>query len=78
MNFQGFIDNIKQNQWELHGIEVFQNGQIVEQYHPNPGRHPIYSATKSITSLAVGMAVDEGRFDIHAPLYEYVKDEVPV
>lgn len=78
MNFQGFIDTVKQNQWELHGIEVFQKGQVVEQYHANPGRHPIYSATKSVTALAVGMAVDDGKLDIHESLYEYLKSEVPV
>ena len=78
MHFQNFVDTVKQNAWELHGIEVFQRGQVVEQYHANPGRHPIYSATKSITSLAVGMAVDDGKFDVQAPLYEYLKSEVPV
>lgn len=78
MNFQGFVDTVRQNNWELYGIEVFQKGQIMEQYHENPmQRHPIYSATKSITSLAVGMAVDDGKFDIDASIYEYLKSEVP-
>lgn len=77
MNFQGFVDVVKQNRWELHGIEVFQDGQVVEQYQGKTGRHPVYSATKSVTSLAVGMAVEDGKFDIHAPLYEYLKSDVP-
>ena len=78
MNFQNLIDTVKQNNWELHGIEVFQKGQIVEKYQEKSGRHPIYSATKSITSLAVGMAVDDGKFDINESLYEYLKSEIPV
>lgn len=78
MNFQNFIDTVKQNNWELHGIEVFYKGQIVEKYQEKPERHPIYSATKSITSLAVGMAVDDGKFDINESLYEYLKSEIPV
>ncbi len=78
MDFQAFIDTVKQNNWEFYGIEVFQSGQIIEQFHENPiTRHPIYSATKSITSLAVGMAMDEGKFDINASVYEYLKAEVP-
>lgn len=78
MNFQGFLKTVKQNNWRLYGIEVFQAGRIVEQYHELPvQRHPIYSATKSITSLAVGMAVDEGKFDMNASVYEYLKQEVP-
>lgn len=78
MNFQGFVDTVKQNNWELYGIQVFQNGQIIEKYHEESmQRHPIYSATKSITSLAVGMAVDDGKFDIDTSIYEYLKSEVP-
>ncbi len=80
MNFQNFIDTVKQNNWELHGIEVFHNGKVIEQYNISNAkqRHPIYSATKSITSLAVGMAVDDGKFDINESLYEYLKSEIPV
>ncbi len=78
MNFQGFVDALKQNNWEVYGVEVFQNDQVIEKYHEEPlQRYPIYSATKSITSLAVGMAVDDGKFDINASVYEYLKAEVP-
>ena len=66
MNFQGFLETVKQNNWQLYGIEVFQAGRIVEQYHELPvQRHPIYSATKSITSLAVGMDGDRGALYFH-------------
>ncbi len=78
MNFQGFIDTVKQNSWELYGIEVFHNNQVIEKYQEEPVKpHHIYSATKSITSLVVGMAVDDGKFDIDASIYEYLKSEVP-
>lgn len=79
MDFQGFVDVVKYNNWELYGVEIFRGGQIIEKYQEKPlQRHPIYSATKSITSLAVGMAIDEGKFDIDASLYEYLKQEVPI
>ncbi len=78
MNFQGFVDVVKKNNWEFYGIEVFRNGRNIEIYSENPiQRKPIYSATKSITSLAVGMARDEGKFDINTSIYEYLKSEVP-
>lgn len=78
MYFQGFVDTVKQNNWKLYGIEVFQKGHVIEKYQEKPvQRYSIYSATKSITSLAVGMAVDEGKFDINASVYEYLKSEVP-
>lgn len=79
MNFQGFVDTIKENNLEVHGIQVFHKGEIVASWQEEPiQRHPIYSATKSIVSLAVGMARDDGKFDIDASLYEYLKLEVPV
>lgn len=78
MNFQAFVDTVKQNNWELYGIEVFQNGHIIEKYHEEAIKpYPIYSATKSITSLAVGMARDDGKFHIDASIYEYLKSEMP-
>lgn len=78
MDFQGFVDIVKKNGWDLYGIQVFQSGQIIEQFHEESiKQHPIYSATKSITSLAVGMAMDEGKFDIYASIYEYLKSDVP-
>ncbi len=79
MNFQGFVDTIKENNLEVYGIQVFHKGEIVASWQEEPiQRHPIYSATKSILSLAVGMARDDGKFDINAPIYEYLKSEIPV
>ncbi len=79
MSFQGFVDVIKEKNLEVYGVQVFHKGEIVESWMEEPLlRHPIYSATKSITSLAVGMARDDRKFDIEAPLYEYLKSDVPV
>ncbi len=73
-----FIQKVKDNNWSVYGVEVFSRGQIVDAYDFLPKeRHPIYSATKAFTSTAVGIAVDEGRFSIEAPLYDYIKDEIP-
>lgn len=79
MNFQGLVDTIKEQNLEVYGIQVFNKGEIVGSWQEEPiQRHPIYSATKSITSLAVGMARDDGKFDIEAPIYEYLQSEVPI
>ena len=65
MHFQKFIDTVKENHWQLFGIEVYFDGQVVHNCHREPiRRYPIYSATKTITSLAVGIAADEGRFSL--------------
>lgn len=79
MDFQGFVDVIKEKKLEVYGAQVFHKDKIVGSWQEEPMlRHPIYSATKSIVSLAVGMARDDGKFDTDATIYEYLKSEVPV
>ena len=73
-----FIQRVKENNCPVYGIEIYFQGRVVEAYDFVPKqRHPIYSATKAFTSTAVGLAVDEGRFSIEAPIYDYIKDEIP-
>ena len=60
MNFQAFVDEIQHNQWNVYGVEVYQNGKLIHCYgDTEQTRYPIYSATKTITSLAAGIAADE-------------------
>jgi len=65
LNFQAFVEDIRQNQWMVYGAEVYRNGKLIHQYGDTAeNRHPIYSAAKTITSLAVGMALDDGKLDL--------------
>lgn len=72
MNFEVFIEDIEKNHWNVFGVEAYLDGKLVHQYGDTNGRHPIYSATKAITSIAVGMAVDEGKLDINKSILEYL------
>ena len=72
--FSELIKDIETNNFNVHGIEIFQNNDIVFRHMWSDNiRYPIYSATKSFTATAVGIAVDEGRFSIEAPLSEYLE-----
>ncbi|MCM1231317.1 MAG: hypothetical protein NC489_14445 [Ruminococcus flavefaciens] len=58
--FSDFIHDIEKNNLNLHGIEIFQNFDIIFRHMRNDDiRYPIYSATKSFTSTAVEIATDE-------------------
>jgi len=71
MNFQAFAEDIQKNQWNVYGAEVYQNGKLKCSYgDTTQRRYPIYSAAKTITSLAVGMAVDEGKMDLERCVLE--------
>lgn len=77
MNFNAFVNDIINNQWKVFGVEVYVDGNLTYQYgDTTEHRYPIYSATKTITSIAVGMAIDEGKLDIHKSILEYLPANV--
>lgn len=72
--FSKFIADIQKSKLNVHGIEIFQNSDIIFRHMRNDDiRYPIYSATKSFTATAVGIAADEGKFSVDAPLCEYLE-----
>lgn len=72
--FSGLLKDIEKNNLNIHGIEIFKNDSIVFSYIKNKNiRYPVYSATKSFTSTAVGIASDEGKFSVDVPLSEYLE-----
>ena len=77
MNFEAFVNDIQNNNWNVYGVEVYKDGELIHSYGDTTKNHsPIYSATKTITSIAVGMAVDEGKLDISKSVLEYLPEDV--
>lgn len=75
MNFKGFTDEICESGLDVHGAEVYEDGKLIAQYGDTTGRYPIYSCTKAITSLAAGMAVEDGVMDINHSVLRYLPKE---
>ena len=48
---------------DIHHVMVVRHGKVVAELHPSPFRaedaHTLYSASKTFTALAVGIAIDE-------------------
>ncbi len=77
MDFNAFVEDIKKNNWNVFGVEVYVDGKLSHSYGDTTDtRYPIYSATKTITSIAIGMAVDEGKVDINKSILEYLPPDV--
>ena len=78
MDFDSFIGDIQANAWNVFGVEVYEDGRLTHTYgDTDKALHDIYSATKAILSIAVGIALDEGLFDIDkSVLYYLPKDKV--
>ncbi|MBQ7433379.1 MAG: serine hydrolase [Lachnospiraceae bacterium] len=67
------IHTLEEQKFPVHGIEVFQDGTVIEKHHFQADiRYPVYSATKSVTSTAVGLAVAEGKMQLQDPLAAYL------
>lgn len=60
-----------------YGMELRMDDIVAESWEQTPGRrYPVYSAAKSFTASAVGMAVDEGKLSLEDPLERYFEPEL--
>ncbi len=72
-----YISQVYENNMQVYGIIVLQGGDKVAEYHFLPEeRRNLYSATKSITSTAVGMAIAEGYFRLEDSILPYFEQEL--
>lgn len=70
MDFQAFVRDIRENEWPVFGVQVYEKGRLAHQWGDTQGRHPVYSVTKTMVMLAAGMAADEGKVDIQRPVLD--------
>lgn len=74
MDFEAFERDVRAHGWPVYGAEVWQDGQRLHGFGDTAQhRYPIYSATKTITAIAAGMAQSEGRI----ALDRCVLDDLP-
>ncbi len=70
-----FLDILKRRHIECHALSICQNDQLLieEAFHPYELEklHPVYSVTKSFTSMAIGFLEAEQRIDIEKPWISY-------
>ncbi|MBQ7848233.1 MAG: serine hydrolase [Clostridia bacterium] len=73
MSFSAFIRDIEQNHWNIFGVEVYRDSQLLHRWgDTNDHRHNTYSVTKSVTAIAAGMARDDGLFDFDRCVLDYL------
>lgn len=77
MNFDAFVHDIVSNQWQVHGAQVYCGGKLTHSFGDTCNtKYPIYSATKSILSVAVGIACDQGRLELQRSILDYLPEQI--
>lgn len=76
-----FLDALKREALEIHGFMVVRNGSVAAEgwWEPYSSEFPhlVFSITKSFTSTAVGLAVQEGLLNVEDKVVSYFPDELP-
>jgi CubicO group peptidase (beta-lactamase class C family) len=66
MDLSSYIHEIDRRKLGVEGIIVLQHGRKIAEHRWIPeAPRPIHSISKSFTSIAVGMAIDDGKLSIH-------------
>ena len=72
MNFEAFVKDITDNKWNVFGTEVYKDNKLIHTWGDTSGLHEIFSATKTVLSVAVGIAYDEGLIDLNRSIVDYL------
>lgn len=76
-----FLDAVGAARLEFHSVMLVRHGKVVAEGWWDPfgaeRPHLLYSLSKSFTSTAVGMAVDEGLLSLDDKVIAYFPDETP-
>jgi len=75
--FKHFFETVNSEKYDFHNILCIKNGRVVAEASYAPYEPKIWSVThslcKTITALAIGMAIDEGYFKLNDNVYELLK-----
>ncbi|MBU3191366.1 beta-lactamase family protein [Clostridium bowmanii] len=76
-----FIDDLEKEENEIHGLMILRHGNVVSEGWWAPYRselkHMLFSLSKSFTSTAVGLAVNEGLISVEDKVIAYFPKELP-
>lgn len=76
-----FINKANECPYEWHGFILLRHGKKIAEAYWDPfhqgGKHTLYSLSKSFTSSAIGMLVDEGKIKVSDRVIDFFPDELP-
>ncbi|MGG7144234.1 serine hydrolase domain-containing protein [Clostridium nigeriense] len=71
-----FLEKMKEKNIVINYIQVYKDGKIKEEYSrlDTKTRLNVCSVSKSVTSLGIGIAIDEGLLKLDEPIYKFFKE----
>lgn len=78
---RAFIDDARNSNLEFHSMMIIRHGKVAAEWYNEPYNkdtpHMMYSASKSVTSTAIGFAVDEGLLSLDDKVLSFFPDYLP-
>ena len=76
-----FMDELSRNNLNMHSFMLIRNGRILAEcywpYFNADKKHRMYSVSKSFTSVAIGMMIDEGRISLNDKVAGFFPEYLP-
>jgi CubicO group peptidase (beta-lactamase class C family) len=76
-----FLDAIVKSKIEFHSLMVLRHGKVIAEGwwapYAAPLKHTLYSLSKSFTSTAVGLAINEGKFKLDSKVISFFPEDLP-
>lgn len=73
MDFASFVNDIERNGWNVFGTEVYKDGKLIHSWGDTQDSiHDMYSATKTVLSVAFGIMYDRGLIGLDDPILKYI------
>lgn len=70
--FNHLITLVNNENWPVIAMEVYQNGELLHTFGDISGRYPLYSITKSIVSIAFGIAEEQCLINLKDSILKYI------
>ena len=66
---------------DIHHFMMLRHGKVISEWHAAPYQaeqlHTLYSASKTVVAMAVGLAVDDGLLSVDDKVSKHLRDKMP-
>ncbi len=76
-----FVQRLKQRRIPMHSLLMLKNDKLIFEGYYEPCSadtlHRMFSISKSLTAIAIGLLIDEGKLSLDDPVVKYFPEKLP-